>query len=232
MNKPKLFLASCISLATASMVFAIRGDVAGPLSQSFHITNEQMGLVFSPAFWAFTMAILSAAISSTSSACASCTSSAIGSSRAWCSSYSLHIRTNRSSPVRSPSTTLLYAGFSCWVFAWPGRGVINPLMASLYPDEKNATHYVVHAGGGGSDHRGLLAVLMSNLESRATKLSLSSCRHHYLVMASRSATEDRARDVERVDRTCGSRRRDRFSLLGVHVDDAGDRDGPTSGFLE
>ena len=39
------------------MVFAIRGDVAGPLSQSFHITNEQMGLVFSPAFWAFTIAI-------------------------------------------------------------------------------------------------------------------------------------------------------------------------------
>ena len=57
MNKQKLFVASCLSIATASMVFAIRGDVAGPLSQSFHITNEQMGLVFSPAFWAFTIAI-------------------------------------------------------------------------------------------------------------------------------------------------------------------------------
>ena len=57
MNKQKLFVASCLSIATASMVFAIRGDVAGPLSQAFHITNEQMGLVFSPAFWAFTIAI-------------------------------------------------------------------------------------------------------------------------------------------------------------------------------
>ena len=57
MNKQKLFVASCLSIGTASMVFAIRGDVAGPLSQSFHITNEQMGLVFSPAFWAFTIAI-------------------------------------------------------------------------------------------------------------------------------------------------------------------------------
>jgi MFS family permease len=57
MNKHKLFVASCLSIATASMVFAIRGDVAGPLSQAFHITNEQMGLVFSPAFWAFTIAI-------------------------------------------------------------------------------------------------------------------------------------------------------------------------------
>ena len=57
MKKQQLFVASCLSIATASMVFAIRGDVAGPLSQSFHITNEQMGLVFSPAFWAFTIAI-------------------------------------------------------------------------------------------------------------------------------------------------------------------------------
>ena len=39
------------------MVFAIRGDVAGPMSATFHITNEQMGMVFSPAFFAFTLAI-------------------------------------------------------------------------------------------------------------------------------------------------------------------------------
>src|SRR6266545_8393472 len=57
MDKTKLFIASCISIGTAAMVFAIRGDVAGPMSAAFHITNEQLGLVFSPAFWAFTIAI-------------------------------------------------------------------------------------------------------------------------------------------------------------------------------
>ena len=57
MNPQRLFVASCLSIATASVVFAIRGDIAGPLSRAFQITNEQMGLVFSPAFWAFTMAI-------------------------------------------------------------------------------------------------------------------------------------------------------------------------------
>ena len=56
-NKQKLFLASCVSLVTTSMVFAIRGDVAAPMSSAFQITNEQMGLIFSPAFWAFTIAI-------------------------------------------------------------------------------------------------------------------------------------------------------------------------------
>src|ERR1700737_36876 len=58
MNKSRLFITSCISIGTAAMVFAIRGDVAGPMSAAFHITNEQMGLVFSPAFFAFTLAIV------------------------------------------------------------------------------------------------------------------------------------------------------------------------------
>src|SRR5262249_3756678 len=57
MNRQKLFVASCVSLVTTAMVFAIRGDIADPLMRAFHITNEQQGLVFSPAFWAFTIAI-------------------------------------------------------------------------------------------------------------------------------------------------------------------------------
>src|SRR5258707_7402603 len=57
MPRQRLFVASCISLVTTSMVFAIRGDVSGPMSAAFRITNEQMGLIFSPAFWAFTIAI-------------------------------------------------------------------------------------------------------------------------------------------------------------------------------
>src|SRR6186997_3103261 len=40
------------------MSFAIRGDVANAMSAAFHITNEQMGIVFSPAFWAFSLAIV------------------------------------------------------------------------------------------------------------------------------------------------------------------------------
>ena len=44
MDKTKLFIASCISIGTAAMVFAIRGDVAGPMSAAFHITNEKTAL--------------------------------------------------------------------------------------------------------------------------------------------------------------------------------------------
>src|SRR3954454_24840742 len=58
MNKRALFTVSAISLVTTSMSFAIRGDVANAISGAFHISNEQLGLVFSPAFWAFAIAIV------------------------------------------------------------------------------------------------------------------------------------------------------------------------------
>src|SRR5437867_12631731 len=57
MQRQRLFVASCVSLVTTAMVFAIRGDIAPALSSAFQLTNEQMGLIFSPAFWAFTIAI-------------------------------------------------------------------------------------------------------------------------------------------------------------------------------
>ena len=52
------YVASGISIGTAAPVFAIGGDVAGPMSSAFHIATEQMGMVFSPACVAFTLAIL------------------------------------------------------------------------------------------------------------------------------------------------------------------------------
>jgi hypothetical protein len=39
MDKSKLFLASCLSLVTTSMVFAIRGDAANDMSAAFQLTN-------------------------------------------------------------------------------------------------------------------------------------------------------------------------------------------------
>src|ERR671922_1829093 len=57
MQKQRLFVASCVSLVTTAMVFAIRGDIEGSMSAAFQLTKEQMGTIWSPAFWAFTVAI-------------------------------------------------------------------------------------------------------------------------------------------------------------------------------
>lgn len=177
MNKQKLFIASCLSIATASMVFAIRGDVAGPLSQAFHITNEQMGLVFSPAFWAFTIAIF---ISGNLVDIVGMRRLHILSALGFIAGVALIVLAPRpTSPVVSlfdhTGTTLLYAGFfMLGISHGLVEGVINPLMASLYPDEKTKRITSVHAyWPAGLIIGGLLAVLMSNLGlSWQLKLSL------------------------------------------------------------
>lgn len=167
MNKQKLFIASCLSIATASVVFAVRGDIAGALSQTFHITNEQMGIVFSPAFWAFTMAIfISGNLVDVVGMRRLHVMSAVG----FILGVALITLAPRpDGPVASlfdhAGTTMLYLGFFMFGLSHGlVEGVINPLMASLYTDEKTRRITAVHAWWpAGLVIGGLLALGMSSL---------------------------------------------------------------------
>jgi MFS family permease len=52
-RREKLFWASCISLIVTAMSFAIRGAIIAQLGKQFALTNEQLGLITSTAFWGF-----------------------------------------------------------------------------------------------------------------------------------------------------------------------------------
>ena len=165
MNKSRLFVTSCISIGTAAMVFAIRGDVAGPMSAAFHITNEQMGLVFSPAFFAFTLAIvISGNLVDVVGMRALHALSALG----FITGVMLVILApHPASPVISlfdnVGTTLLYAGFFLMGFSHGlVEGVINPLIATIYSTEKTKKIVACHAWWpAGLIIGGLLAVIMT-----------------------------------------------------------------------
>lgn len=165
MEKKKLFIASCISIGTAAMVFAIRGDVAGPMSAAFHITNEQMGLVFSPAFFAFTIAIfLSGNLVDVVGMRALHALSALG----FITGVALVILApHPTEPVVSlfdnVGTTLLFVGFFLMGFSHGlVEGVINPLIASIYTTEKTRKIIACHAWWPvGLIIGGLLAVAMT-----------------------------------------------------------------------
>src|SRR6185503_8342696 len=135
MHKGKLFVASCVSLVTTSMVFAIRGDVAPAMSTAFQLTNEQMGLIFSPAFWAFTVAIfISGALVDAVGMRALHVLSAIG----YLAGIALILAApHPASPVASifdhTGTTMLYGGFFVMGLSQGlVEGVINPLIATIY----------------------------------------------------------------------------------------------------
>jgi MFS family permease len=167
MNKSKLFFVSCVSLVTTSMVFAIRGDIASPMSSAFQITNEQMGLIFSPAFWAFTIAIfISGALVDVVGMRALHIVSALG--------YIVGVGLILLAPLPSapvPSilgetgTLMLYLGFLVMGLSQGlVEGVINPLVATIYPDEKTRKLNMLHAWWpGGLVIGGLLAAALTTM---------------------------------------------------------------------
>lgn len=57
-QKKQLFVASCLALITTSMTFAFRAALEGVWSQQFNLSKEQIGWIFSPAFWGFTLAMV------------------------------------------------------------------------------------------------------------------------------------------------------------------------------
>ena len=165
MNPPRLFVASCISIGTAAMVFAIRGDVAGPMSAAFHITNEQMGMVFSPAFFAFTLAIfITGNLIDIVGMRVLHSLSAIG----FMLGVALVTLAPRpAGPVPSlfahPGTTMLFIGFFLFGLSHGlVEGVINPLLATLYSTEKTKRIVACHAWWpAGLIVGGLLAVVLT-----------------------------------------------------------------------
>src|SRR5258706_9474079 len=57
-NRKHLFLASRIALIVTAMTFAFRAALEGVWGAQFNLTKEQIGWIFSPAFWGFTLAMI------------------------------------------------------------------------------------------------------------------------------------------------------------------------------
>lgn len=57
-RKESLFTASCIALVVTSMTFAFRAALEQRWAIEYNLTNQQLGWVFSPAFWGFTLAMI------------------------------------------------------------------------------------------------------------------------------------------------------------------------------
>jgi MFS family permease len=57
-HRNQLFIASCIALVVTAMTFAFRASLEGIWGREFNLDKEQVGWVFSPAFWGFTLAMV------------------------------------------------------------------------------------------------------------------------------------------------------------------------------
>lgn len=178
MEKSKLFVTSCVSLVTTSMVFAIRGDIADAMSAAFHLSNEQLGMVFSPAFWCFTIAIfISGALVDAIGMRTLHILSAIG---YFVSIFLVIFAPRPDGPVTSlfehSGTLMLYAGFMLMGLSQGlVEGVINPLIATVYSDRKIQRLNMLHAWWpGGMIIGGLIAVALTQIFHASWELKLAT----------------------------------------------------------
>jgi MFS family permease len=126
-NKQRLFLASCIALITTAMTFAIRArleTVFGP--EGVGLTLEQIGYAFTPAFWGFTLAmVIGGPLVDT-----------LGMKRITWMAFILHLIGIVATILAKDMTSL----FIATLFIGIGNGFVeaalNPLIASLFPNEK------------------------------------------------------------------------------------------------
>ncbi len=177
MNKSRLFVTSCVSLVTTAMVFAVRGDIEPAMREAFKLTAGKMGLIWSPAFWAFTLAIfISGALVDLVGMRTLHVMSGLGYVVGVALVLLAPYPTARVESIfATTGTTLLYAGFFVMGLSQGlVEGVINPLIATIYSDEKTKHLNRLHAWWpGGMIIGGLLAYALTGIGAPwQVKLSL------------------------------------------------------------
>jgi len=125
-NKNQLFLASRIALIVTAITFAYRAALEGTWGTEFNLTKEQLGWIFSPAFWGFTLAMIFGG-----PLC-----DVIGMKKLVGLAFIGHI-SGIIIYLLAKDATMLFVGTVCIGI---GNGMVeaacNPLVVSLYPDDK------------------------------------------------------------------------------------------------
>lgn len=125
-NRNQLFLASRIALIVTAITFAYRAALEGTWEKEFHLTKEQIGWIFSPAFWGFTLAMIFGG-----PLC-----DIIGMKKLVGLAFIGHV-TGIIIYLVAKDATMLFIGTVC---IGVGNGMVeaacNPLVVSLYPDNK------------------------------------------------------------------------------------------------
>lgn len=135
MNPQRLFVASCIALLATAMSFAIRGDIMGELELAFGLDKIQLGWISGAAFWGFGLSILFGG-----TLC-----DLLGMGRLLKLAAVGHIAGVLLTVFATDFTMLFAATVLIGVANGFVEAGINPLIATLYRDDKTARLVKLHA---------------------------------------------------------------------------------------
>ena len=147
-NRKRLFVASFMTLIVAGLFFGLRASILGDWATQFGFTKSELGAITGGGFVGFGLVIL----------VASALAEKLGYAALMWVAFILHIlsavTTIAATPIYGDGSAgneaafwMLYVGMFMFAIAWGiCEAIINPLTATLYPEEK--THYlnILHAG--------------------------------------------------------------------------------------
>ena len=175
MNQRRLFVASCVALIATAMSFAIRGDIMGQVQQELNLTDVQVGWILGAAFWGFGLSIL------------------FGGPLCDLLGMGTIMRLAAAGHIAGVFLTIFSTNFTVFFLSTVVVGIangfveaaVNPLIATIYPDNKTSKLTTLHAWfPGGVVIGGVLAFAMTQLGFgwKAKTLTLLVPSVIYLVM--------------------------------------------------
>jgi MFS family permease len=155
MNQKRLFLASCVALIATSMSFAIRGDIMGELEGVFELSKTDLGWIAGAAFWGFGLSIFIGG-----PLC-----DVLGMKNIMRMAALGHIGGTILTLVAAPSFAVLFAAtLIIGIANGLVEAAINPLVATIYPEEKTKKLVILHAWfPGGIVIGGVIAFIFSKM---------------------------------------------------------------------
>jgi len=131
----RLFVASCVALAATAACFSLRGDVMPAWARHFAINQEQVGAVGSAAFLGFALSV----------GIGSPLCDILGMRRLLLLAFLGHTTGTLLTIFAPRYSVLLGASFLIGLANGLIEAVINPLIATLYPERKTHKLNVLHA---------------------------------------------------------------------------------------
>ena len=227
-HRDKLFIASCIALIVTAMSFAIRGDSMGDVGTHFGFNKEDLGKIGGIAFLGFTLAMVGGG-----PLC-----DVLGMGRLLTLAFVGH-GAGIILSILARNYTMFFAGT---LLIGLGNGLVeaacNPLIATLYPDQKIKRLSQFHMWfPGGIVIGGLVsyAITQSGIDkSISWQIKLATMLLPLAVYAflfvGQKISADRARRFQCLDRRNVQQMFESAlpALRGLYADDCGDRigDGP------
>jgi MFS family permease len=141
-NRAGLFVVSVVALTTAGIVFAVRGTCMEDLGKQFALSNEVTGGAIGAAFLSFAIAVF---IGSPLCDYVGMRALLAIASILHIAGTTLTILTPQLQGTLSPAMSVMIGMFTVGLAHGLVEAVINPLTATLYPDDKTHRLNVLHA---------------------------------------------------------------------------------------